>query len=181
MVAHFSWCKCGYTIEDLTIHLLPCLCGSECIVAHDTLWENVVAIALYNGPHVQRKVSPPFPLPNMEMSGYSHHQKIIFGPWWMLSLSIWFIQFGVTCFNDNNICNNNCHSRKGVILPKTSAKRRFYSFNHQNLCFDSFFISCVHANITCHQQTFLVPSTFICYYRQQISIAFQYAQAIVIF
>jgi len=46
MVAHFSWCKCGYTIEELTIHLLPRLCGSECIVAHDTLWETVVAIAL---------------------------------------------------------------------------------------------------------------------------------------
>ncbi len=41
-------------------------------------------------------------------------------------------------------------------------------------CFDSFFISCVHANIICYQQISLVPSMFIFYYKQQLSIAFQH-------
>jgi hypothetical protein len=46
--------------------------------------------------------------------------------------------------------------------------------------FDSFFISYVHANIGHHQRTSLVPLIFIFYYKQQMAIALQHAQAIVI-
>ncbi len=41
--------------------------------------------------------------------------------------------------------------------------------------------SCVHVSITCHQHTSLVPLMFIYYYRQQVSIALQRAQSIMIF
>jgi hypothetical protein len=59
--------------------------------------------------------------------------KTFFRPWWTLSLSIRFIQFGVTCFNNNNTCNNSYPSRQGMIVPRANAKRWFYSFSHQNL------------------------------------------------
>ncbi len=57
MVPHFSQCQCGHTIDDLGIHLLRCLCGSERIIAHDTLWETIAAIASKSEAHVQREVS----------------------------------------------------------------------------------------------------------------------------
>ncbi len=43
--------------DDLGTHLLWCPCGSERIVAHDTLWDIVIAIVLESGTHVQREVS----------------------------------------------------------------------------------------------------------------------------
>jgi hypothetical protein len=46
--------------------------------------------------------------------------------------------------------------------------------------FDSILTSCVHTNITRHQQTSLVPLMFISYYRQQMLIA-RAVQAIAIF
>ncbi len=55
-VAHLSQCQCGHTIDDLSTHLLQCPCGSECIAAHDTLRDIVIAIALENKTHVQTKV-----------------------------------------------------------------------------------------------------------------------------
>jgi len=36
-ITHFSHCQCGHTIDGLGIHLIWCLCGSECNVAHDIL------------------------------------------------------------------------------------------------------------------------------------------------
>jgi hypothetical protein len=49
-----------------------------------------------------------------------------------------------------------------------------------HLHFDSLFTSCVHANIIYHQQTSLVHSMFISYYKQRMSIALQHVQAIAI-
>ncbi len=46
--------------------------------------------------------------------------------------------------------------------------------------FDSFFISCIYANIAQHQQTSLVFSMLIFYYRKQMSITFQRVEASVI-
>jgi hypothetical protein len=46
--------------------------------------------------------------------------------------------------------------------------------------FDSILSSCVHATITCHQQTFSIPWMLISYFRQWVSIALQCAQTIVI-
>jgi hypothetical protein len=46
--------------------------------------------------------------------------------------------------------------------------------------FGYFLSSYVHASIVCHQQTSLVPSMLISYYKQQMSIAFQHAQTITI-
>ncbi len=40
--------------------------------------------------------------------------------------------------------------------------------------FDSFLISCVHANIVRHQHTSLIPSMLISYYKQRMLIAFRY-------
>lgn len=46
--------------------------------------------------------------------------------------------------------------------------------------FDFFLIFCIHAYITRHQQTSLVPLIFISHCRQRVSIALQCAQAITI-
>jgi hypothetical protein len=66
---------------------LCCLCGNERIVGHDMLWNTVVAIALDNGTHVQRKVFHLFPTTN-ENKWILSSLKTIFVPWWMLSLPI---------------------------------------------------------------------------------------------
>ncbi len=47
-------------------------------------------------------------------------------------------------------------------------------------CFDSFFISYVHACIACHQQTSLVLWMLIFHYRQQVLRALQCVQALAI-
>jgi len=50
-------------------------------------------------------------------------------------------------------------------------------FHHH---FDSFFTSCVHACMTCHHQTSLLPLMLIFHYRQRVLIALQCVQAITI-
>jgi hypothetical protein len=55
------------------------------------------------------------------------------------------------------------------------------TYDYLHPYFDSFFTSCLHANIARHEQTSLVPPMLIFYYRQQMSIALQGAQAIAIF
>jgi hypothetical protein len=52
MVAHLSRCKCGHTINDLGIHLLHCLCESECIVTHDTLSNSIAIVMSKSGVHL---------------------------------------------------------------------------------------------------------------------------------
>jgi hypothetical protein len=52
MVAHLSWYQCGHSIDDLNTHLLWCPCESECTIAHNTLGNIVVVIALESGAHV---------------------------------------------------------------------------------------------------------------------------------
>jgi hypothetical protein len=47
--------------------------------------------------------------------------------------------------------------------------------------FHLFLIVCAWTTIMRHQQSSLVPSTFISHYRQHVSIALQHAQAITIF
>jgi hypothetical protein len=65
IVEYFSCYQCGHIIDDLGIHFLKCLCGNECIVTQDNLWDTIVTVALENGTHVQKKVSHFFPLPNL--------------------------------------------------------------------------------------------------------------------
>ncbi len=55
-ILHLSRCQCGYTINDLGIHLLCYPCGRERTVAHDTFWNTIGAITSKSGAHVQRKV-----------------------------------------------------------------------------------------------------------------------------
>ncbi len=52
-----------------------------------------------------------------------------------------------------------------------------YDFFHLHFSFFTFY---VHANIACHQQTSLLPSMLISYYRQWMLIAPQHVQIIVI-
>jgi len=46
--------------------------------------------------------------------------------------------------------------------------------------FDSFFTTCAQTIIACHQRFSLVPSMFVFYYKQHLSIALQHAQAMAI-
>jgi len=94
-------------------------------------------------------------------------------------------RFGVMCFDDDSACSNNCRPKQGMILHIVSTRKWFHSPCHRDLSlspslFNSFFTSYVHANITRHQQNFLVPLMLISYYKQRMSIAFQCAQAIMI-
>ncbi len=52
IVANFSWCQCGHTIDNLDTHLFRCPCGSDCITAHNTLRDIIAPIALESGTHV---------------------------------------------------------------------------------------------------------------------------------
>jgi len=54
------------------------------------------------------------------------------------------------------------------------------TYNCFHLHFDPFLISCVHASIVRHQQTSLVLSMLISYYKQWVLIALQHVQAITI-
>ncbi len=70
---------------------------------------------------------PPFPLPYMETSGYYCHHR------WFPNLcecchcQFESYRFGVTFFDDDNTCNNNCHSKQGTILHKMNIRRWFHS------------------------------------------------------
>jgi hypothetical protein len=95
-------------------------------------------------------------------------------------------RFGITCFDDNSACNNNYCSRQGMILHKSNYQEmnsfplaiKTYGCFHP--CFETFLIFCVHASVAHHQQTSLVPSMFIFYYKQRMLIALQHAQVITI-
>jgi hypothetical protein len=54
------------------------------------------------------------------------------------------------------------------------------TYDYLHFHFNSFFIFNVHASIAHYQQTSLVPSMFIFYYRQQVLITLQSAQVMVI-
>jgi hypothetical protein len=60
-IAHFSYCQCGCTIDDLGIHLFWCLCKNVHIATHDTFWDIVTTIILESGAHIQKEVSHLFP------------------------------------------------------------------------------------------------------------------------
>ncbi len=57
----FSRCQCGHTIDNLGTHLFRCPCENERTIVHDTFQGSIVAIALENGPHIEREVSHFFP------------------------------------------------------------------------------------------------------------------------
>ncbi len=73
MVAHFSQCQCGHTIDDLCTHLFRCPYESDRIIAHGTVRNIIAAIILESGTHVEREVSHLFP--HLMRSGYPYHQK----------------------------------------------------------------------------------------------------------
>ncbi len=121
----------------------------------------------------------------MKMNGYCHHYKQFLNPGKRCHCQSNSFRFGVTCFDNNNTCSNNCVQNKTQSYVEQTLGNDFiplaietYSYLHP--CFDSFLISCVHAYIVRHQQTSLVPSMHIYHYRQQMSIALQRAQAITI-
>ncbi len=160
------------------------LCESEHIAAYDTFQDTVADIMLESGTHILKEVSHLFPVVHRDKWVLSS-PEMVFGPWRTLSLLIWLIQiwcnkFGEVCFDNNIACNNNCCSKQGIILHKVTkqALRETYSCLHPH--FDSFFTSCVHASLTCHQQTSVIPSMLISYYREWVLIALQHVQAIVI-
>jgi hypothetical protein len=67
------------------------------------------------------------------MSGYCHHQRQFSNPcgcnhYWSNSSRL-----GVTCFDDDNTCNDSCHSRQSIILHKTNTRRWFHSPCHRDL------------------------------------------------
>ncbi len=83
----FHNAKCGHTIDDLGIHLLHCLCENEHIATHDTLQDTIAAITSKNEVHVQNRFFT-FSLTTHEDEWILSSPKIVFEPWWMLSLPI---------------------------------------------------------------------------------------------
>jgi hypothetical protein len=131
-MSHLLWCRCGHTINDLGIHLLRCMCGRERTAGNDTFQGTIVIIALGSEPHIEKGFSP-FPLPHTKMNEYCHHQSLfsyLGGCYHYWSDSY---RFGVACFNDDSACNDNCHSRQGIILHRLNVKRWFHSPCHKDL------------------------------------------------
>jgi len=86
--------------------------------------------------------------------------------------------------NDNTFNDDGC-SRKNMIMHERTLDNDFiplvietYRCCHSH--FDSFFIACAQTTIACHQWSFLVPSMFVFYYKQHMSITLQHAQAMAI-
>ncbi len=165
-ILHLSRCRCGHTIDDLNIHLLYYLCNNERIATHDTFQDTIVIIMLKNGAHVQREVSHFFP----------HHTRR-----WMdivitrnnFQTLANIIIINLTC---TNLAQRASMMTAHVIIVATQDKAQSYTpqvpgddfiplaietYDCLHPRFDSFFTSCLHANIACHQQTSLVPSMLI--------------------
>jgi hypothetical protein len=92
----------------------------------------------------------PFPPPHTKTSGYCHHYRQF------LNLGghshYWFnlYRFGAIAFNNDSTCNNNCHSKQGMILHRTNAKGWFHSLCHRDLqLFPSSFVFLSNFLCTC--------------------------------
>ncbi len=139
-VPYLSRCLCGHTINDLDIHLLCCPCGKERTTTHD-----IPLQPLHQRMELTYKQRfPTFSHAIHKQSEYCQHQR------WFSNLSGCcdcrsnLYKFGVACFNNNNACNNSCHSKQGVILHRMGARRRIHSPCHKTYdclcpCIDSFF------------------------------------------
>jgi hypothetical protein len=111
---------------------------------------------------------PPFPSPYTKMSRYYHHQR---GFWTLVNIIttnstlIYLIQCTLTMTTHVTIVaaqkNTQSYTKQTPWNDFIPLAIKTYGCFH--LRFDSFFISCVHANIACHQQTSMVPSMFISY------------------
>jgi len=102
-----------------------------------------------------KKGFSPFPPPHMKMNGYCHHYKQFLNPGKRCRCQSNSFRFGVTCFDNNNTCSNNCVQNKTQSYVEQTLGNDFiplaietYSYLHP--CFDSFLISCVHAYIVRH-------------------------------
>jgi hypothetical protein len=62
--AHFSWCWCGHTINNLGTHLFRV-----------PLWEWAYTKPWYTLKYYRNYCIPPFTSPHAMMSGYPYHQK----------------------------------------------------------------------------------------------------------
>jgi hypothetical protein len=180
-IPHLSQCQCGHTINDLGIHLLCCLCESEHTTTHDTFQNIVVVITSQNGAHVKKEVSHFFSCPTQkQMDIVIARYKL----WTLVNIII------VDLTHTNLVQWASTTTTHATIIIAQDKAQSYIEWAPRNDfiplaietygCFhphfDSFLSSCVHANITCHQQTSLVPSMFIYYYKQQVSITFQRAQ-----
>jgi hypothetical protein len=155
MVEHLSWCQCFHTINDLGIHLLHCPCRNEHIAAHNTLWNTIATIALENGTHIQKEVSRLFSYHTWKWvdiiitrNGFQTLVNIII-------VNFISYKFGVICFDDDNACNNNYHSKLCTILHRAITNKWFHSPCHKDLwlspsSFWFLFTSYVRASIACH-------------------------------
>ncbi len=154
-VAHFSRCECGHTINELGIHLLCCLYGSEHITTHDTLRDTIVTITSKSGTHIRKKVSHLLP----------HHA------WKQVDIVITRYSFW-TLTNIaivDSTCPNLVHRALTITLHATTiaTQDKAWSYTKQalkddfipltiktygclHLRLDSFFISYIHVYITCH-------------------------------
>jgi len=71
IVAHFS--QYGHTIDDLSIHLLWCPCGSEHIATHNILQYTITTICFGEWNTCTKRGFPIFSLLDLMISQYSYH------------------------------------------------------------------------------------------------------------
>jgi hypothetical protein len=150
---------------------------------HCSPWylQNIVAtIMLKNGAHVQREVSHLFPyhtwrwmdivttknsfqtLADVVITDSIHRHLVQHALTTIMHATIVVIQNKTRCYPKRMPWND--------FIPLA-----IKTYDCCHLCFDSGFTTCVHARIARHQQTSLVSSMLIYYYKQQVSIAFQRA------
>jgi hypothetical protein len=181
---HFSQCQCGHTIDDLNTHLLWCPCEREHTTTHDTLWDIVVTIVLENGAHFQWKVSHLFPCHTQQWMDI-----LIIKDYFWTSMHIVtidptctdIVQWTLTISTHATMMVGQKKRWSDVewtpsddFIPLSIVKYGCFHFS-----FHPFFITCAQTTAALHQWS-LVPSMFVSYYQQHVSIALQCAQAIMI-
>ncbi len=175
MVAHLLECQYGHTIDNLSTHLLWCLCGNEHIIAHDTFQDTLVAITWGNGAHVQKEVSHLFP----------HHT------WQQVDILIFRNDFqtlmDVIIANQIHIDMVQQTSTTTAHVAMMVVQEKTWSYAEQTLrndfnplaiemyecyhyCFNSLLTNCAQTTITCYQRSSLAPLILISYYWQHVPI-----------
>jgi hypothetical protein len=148
-------------------------------------WYIVVTIALESGVHVHRKVSHLFPHHTwrwvdivIAKDNFQTLANVVI----VDLICIDLVQHAMTTITHGTIVVVQDKSWPYIdrmlgidFIPLVIGT---YSCLHH--CIDSSLNFGVHVSITCHQQTSLVPSMFISYYKQWVLIAFHHAQTITI-
>ncbi len=143
---------------------------------HDMFWDTIATFVRKSGAHEQRKVSHLFPCHTwkwVDIVITKDDFKTMVDIVIVASICINLVECALMTIMYATIFvvqNKKWYYIKQVLKDDfIPLAIKTYDCLHPH--FDSYFISCVHISIIYYQQTFLVPSMPIPYYRQRVLIA----------